>query len=195
VFFTDNGVRTPTPEVIAAVRSAAAVLADAGAHLEERVPPQIAELADAWWDIARADGHAWLLRLINGAGTPGHGSYAWLDDERPVPAAELTDMLERVDDARAGLTRFMRDVDLIVSPAGPLPAFRHGEGSSETYADSYCEAHNLTGWPSVVVRAGTSPEGLPLGVQLVAKPWREDVALAAARTVESALGGWRRPSL
>jgi len=195
VFFTDNGVQTPTPEVIAAVRAAAVVLADAGAHLEERVPPHIGELADAWWEIARADGHAWLLRLINGAGTPGHGSYDWLDDERPVAAAELTDMLERVDDARAGLTRFMRDVDLIVSPAGPLPAFRHGEGFSETYADSYCEAHNLTGWPSVVVRAGTSPDGLPLGIQLVAKPWREDVALAAARAVEAALGGWQRPPL
>ena len=45
------------------------------------------------------------------------------------------------------------------------------------------------------MRAGTSPEGLPIGVQLVAKPWREDVALAAARIVEAATGGWQAPAL
>jgi amidase len=44
-----------------------------------------------------------------------------------------------------------------------------------------------------VVRAGTSPEGLPLGVQVIARPWREDVALALARRIEATLGGWRPP--
>jgi amidase len=46
---------------------------------------------------------------------------------------------------------------------------------------SYTMSYNLTGWPSVVVRGGTSPEGLPIGVQVVARPWREDVALALAK--------------
>ena len=43
--------------------------------------------------------------------------------------------------------------------------------------------------------AAERPEGLPIGVQLVARPWREDVALAAARVVEAASGGWQRPSI
>jgi amidase len=43
------------------------------------------------------------------------------------------------------------------------------------------------------VRAGTSPEGLPIGVQLVAGPWRDDVALAAALKVQRALGAWAPP--
>ena len=46
---------------------------------------------------------------------------------------------------------------------------------------SYTSAYNLTGWPGVVVRGGTSPEGLPIGVQVIARPWREDVALAVAQ--------------
>jgi amidase len=45
------------------------------------------------------------------------------------------------------------------------------------------------------VRAGTSPEGLPIGVQLVAAPWREDIALALARRVEARTGGWQPPAL
>jgi len=46
-----------------------------------------------------------------------------------------------------------------------------------------------------VVRGGTSSEGLPIGVQVVARPWREDVALAVAQVLEEALGGWQRPPL
>jgi amidase len=52
-------------------------------------------------------------------------------------------------------------------------------------------AYNLTGWPAAVVRAGTSPEGLPIGVQIVAPPWREDVVLAVAGSIETAFGGWQ----
>ena len=83
----------------------------------------------------------------------------------------------------------------LVCPVLPLPALRHGESRTPAYGDTYSEIHNLTGWPAAVVRAGTSPEGLPIGVQLVAKPWREDVRLAAARVVEAATGGWQAPAL
>jgi amidase len=44
------------------------------------------------------------------------------------------------------------------------------------------------------VRCGTSPEGLPIGVQLVARPWRDDVALAAALHLEREFGGFRAPA-
>ena len=46
-----------------------------------------------------------------------------------------------------------------------------------------------------MVRAGTSPDGLPIGVQVVARPWREDVSLAVAQYLEGALGGWQRPPM
>jgi amidase len=45
------------------------------------------------------------------------------------------------------------------------------------------------------VRAGTSRDGLPIGAQVVARPWREDVALAVASIIEKALGGYQRPRL
>jgi amidase len=45
------------------------------------------------------------------------------------------------------------------------------------------------------VRGGTSPEGLPIGVQVVTRPWHEDVALAVAQQLERVLGGWQRPPL
>ena len=71
----------------------------------------------------------------------------------------------------------MHDVDVIVCPAMPQPAILHGGSNDPAFGDTYSDVHNLTGFPAVVVRGGTSPEGLPIGVQLVARPWREDVGL------------------
>jgi amidase len=45
------------------------------------------------------------------------------------------------------------------------------------------------------MRCAASPEGLPIGLQIVARPWREDVALAIARFVEHTFRGWREPGL
>jgi len=47
----------------------------------------------------------------------------------------------------------------------------------------------------VVVRAGTSPENLPIGVQVVAANWHDGTALRAARAIERRLGGWRPASV
>jgi len=55
--------------------------------------------------------------------------------------------------------------------------------------------YNLTGVPGVVVRGGTSPEGLPIGIQVVVAPSREDVALAVAERLETTLGGWKPPQI
>lgn len=198
VMFSDNGLRTPTRETVTAVQAAARALAGAGATVEERLPPG---MDDAWvvWDaLIRADGFAWLQRLITEAGTAGMGSYdtrGWVEVGPGLPADQLTALVERADGIRARLSAWMRDVDVIVCPAMPQPAIRHGESTAEWFGDTYSDVHNLTGWPAVVVRGGTSPEGLPIGVQLVAAPWREDVALAAARVVESVSGGWQPPPL
>jgi amidase len=182
---------------VTAVEAAARALADAGAAVEERLPPGMAEAVDAWERLVRADGYAWLQRLITAAGTPGMGSYdtrGWVTVEPPLPGDALSALVERVDAIRSRLLRWIGDVDLVVCPVMPQPAIRHGESNAPWFGDSYSDMHNLTGWPAAVVRGGTSPEGLPIGVQLVAGPWREDVALAAARVVEAASGGWQPPA-
>jgi amidase len=199
-WFGDNGIRTPTPETITAVEAAVAAIGSTGAHLEAQVPPDIAAARPAWEAVIRGDGFAWLWRLIEQAGTPGHGSFdtfGWvtLRPGEPLAGDALTAAVEHADDVRARLLRWMRPFDLLICPVLPLPALRHGESRTPAYGDTYSEIHNLTGWPAAVVRAGTSPDGLPIGVQLVAKPWREDVALAAARVVEAATGGWQAPPL
>jgi amidase len=86
--------------------------------------------------------------------------------------------LNRWDKYRVALGLFMQDFDLVIAPVDPLV---------------YTCVFSLVGWPSVVVRGGTDRDGLPIGVQLIGKPWCDHVALAAAAGVERALGGWRPP--
>jgi amidase len=73
----------------------------------------------------------------------------------------------------------------------PTPAPPHGEVPNDT---SYTTPHSLTRWPAATIRCGTSADGLPIGVQVIAHPWRDDVALAAASALEAALGGYAVPA-
>lgn len=199
VFFLDNGIRTPTAATQDAVTRSVEALASAGVRLTEEVPPRIAEAVAIWRRMIDADGRSWLQRLITAAGSPGRGSYAgdpdWPEALVSLSGDDLSALVEDADDVRSALLHWIQDIDLIVCPVMPQPAIRHGESSEPWFGDTYADVHNLTGWPAAAVRAGTSPEGLPIGVQLVAAPWREDVALAAAAVVEAATGGWQPPPI
>jgi len=125
-----------------------------------------------------------------------------------VVAAEPPLTLERLlhtwlerDQCRTRLLMQMRQFPVLLCPVCSIPAFRHGErawkvdGQSVGYLDAmrYAQWVNLTGNPAAVVPAGRSPEGLPIGVQIVGRPHEEEVILAIAEKIESALGGRQRP--
>ena len=185
---TDNGIITPEPEIMAAVKNAATALKDAGMRVEEDVPPVVSHTHELMKRLLNADGAAWIRRLLDQAGTtePHPWVQEQLDQPRTVSAASFTGLLEEVDRFRSAMHTFMQDYDVILCPACALTALPHGTGQDEKAhkADSYCGTYNITGWPGVVVRGGTSSEGLPIGVQVVARPWREDVALAVAQYLE-----------
>jgi amidase len=90
---------------------------------------------------------------------------------------------------------FLRNYDAIVCPVYTQPALPHGTSvlDHNFRGFSHTMAYNLTGWPAAVVRCGESSSGLPIGVQIAVKPWREDVALAVAAVLEKAFGGWKSP--
>lgn len=196
VLFTDNGVRQPTAATVEAVKAAARALEQAGAHVEERLPAGLARANELWHLVAGADGGAWLKRLLSAAGTANGGTVSsWFADAKPVTSEQLGAWVEEIDQVRGELRQMMSAIDLIVCPVMPVPAVKHGGSLAADYGDSYNEPHNITGWPAGTVRAGTSPEGLPIGVQLVAPAWREDLVLAGLRVVERSLGGFRPPAL
>jgi amidase len=194
---TDNGIMPARADVARAVRAAAKSLADAGAIVEEKMPPGIDQCFHLFLAIATADAGEGTRAALAMAGTkeshPLLTGFLALAQEQKS-AAFFESLLVGVDRYRSAMLGFLKHYDLIVCPVNALPAMEHGTTPDNFPAFSYTIAHNLTGWPGATVRCGTSDEGLPIGVQCVARPWREDVALAAVRHLEAALGGYRRPS-
>ncbi len=193
-FHTSNGIMDPTPETADAVRDAAAALADLGCAVEEERPAAL-EMLPGLSHMTQADGRAWMFRLLEKAGTtkPHPWLQSKLDDDKPLPVGQFTALLERQDEYRSRMLSFMERFDALLCPVAPWPAPEHGvtREDANRFAFTYTSAYNQTGWPGAVVRGATSPEGLPIGVQVVARPWREDVALALAARLETALGGWQ----
>jgi amidase len=114
------------------------------------------------------------------------------DGEAQLSSLEVEQHLFTWDRFRRSLISFIADYDIILTLTAERPATPHGTDAGWI---PYTLPYSLTGWPSAVVRAGTDPDGLPIGVQIVARPWRDDVALAVAQAIESALGGWQPPAL
>jgi amidase len=196
-FHTDNGIQSPTPEIVEAVQEAVSTLADAGVHFEEKRPPGIEETMDILPALYRGwDGGAMFRLMLERAGTAEEEASLtnFLEAKSATPEA-LVRLIDRWDQFRFRMLAFFEDHDLIVSPVNANPAISHGTFRELYRGFSYTMSYNLTGWPGAVVRVGSTAEGLPIGVQIVARPWREDVALAAAGYLESALGGWQKPSL
>jgi amidase len=195
-FHTENGIRAPTPEIVEAVRAVADSLAEAGAKVEEVQPPGLEESQALFGGLLLYDGGAWGRLLLERAGTSVEETSVGLLKLRGAPSYDdQARLFERWHRFRERMLGFMEHRDAIVSPPNALPATRAGEEDAELPAFSYTMTYNLTGWPCAVVRAATSPEGLPVGVQIAARPWREDVALALAAHVEATFGGWQPPEL
>jgi amidase len=194
---TDNGDQTPTGDVQQTVREAARALSDAGASVGDDRPAALHEAFELAYRSFGADGGFFTRRLLRDAGTVEPSRFladrAGGPPEDGLSLEEYSELLHDVDLVRSELLRFMQQYDAILCPVAAQAAPTHEEAEGLRY--SYTSAHNLSGFPGAVVRAGTSPEGMPIGVQVVARPWREDVALALAAVIEDATGGWQPPSI
>jgi amidase len=200
-FHTDNGVAAPTRETAEVIKAAARSLANAGLAVEEARPAGLEQSYDIIMGLFAADGGAGVQMVLDMAGTkethPLMERYLKGMRKRGVSGAEFASLVAQRDMCCSRMLAFWNSYDVIICPVNASPAMLHGTtwDKENAPAFSYTMTHNLTGWPGAVVRGGGSSEGLPIGVQIVAPPWREDVALAVAGQIEADLGGWQRPEL
>ncbi len=96
---------------------------------------------------------------------------------------------------RQDFTRVFQDVDVLVTPVTPTTAFRLGEKLDDPLqmylSDLYTVSASLAGIPAIALPCGFSRQGLPIGMQIVGRPFEEDVILRVARAYESATT-WRK---
>jgi amidase len=167
---------TTSPDMVTGTRAAVTALRDAGATLEEAAPPRLEEsmpITVAYW-----------------ARTSSLSLTEWQPyRESTLTADEIERSIFEWERFRASMLRFMESYDVIVCPTAPYVAPAHRELPPGDYV--YTLPYSLTGYPVAVVRAGTSSSGMPVGLQVVARPWHDHVALAAASIIEQTTGGWQ----
>ena len=123
-------------------------------------------------------------RLMIGTYVLSAGYY----DAYYVRAQKIRTLIKR-DFERA----FADGVDAILTPATPSAAFGIGEKGSENPVEMYLNdvftvTVNMAGLPGLVAPAGLSSEGLPLGLQLIGRPFDEETLFALGETIEQSAG-------
>jgi len=206
-YFEDDG-RTPvTPETRAAVRTAAEALKRAGFEVQPFRPEGLEPARQLWWQFFGIAGGMLLGPLTKGREadlSPILKQFlSWVAAEPAHTGQTLLDAWIMRDGVRMEIFSQMREYPVLLCPVASIPAFRHGErsweidGQTVRYLDawSYTEWFNLLGTPAAVVPVGRSKEGLPIGVQIVARPWEEELVLAVAAELEAQRGAWQAPGI
>jgi Asp-tRNA(Asn)/Glu-tRNA(Gln) amidotransferase A subunit family amidase len=206
-YFEDDGRTAVTTETRAAVQTAASALERAGIQAAPFRPQRLEEARQLWWKFFGIAGAMLLGPMLAGHDedlSPVLKEFtARTAAEPPHTAQTLLDTWIMRDVVRADVLAQMREFPILLCPVAAIPAFRHGErqwdvnGQLVEYLDawSYCEWFNLLGFPAAVVPVGVSPEGLPIGVQVVGRPWEEETVLAVAADIERECSPERTPPI
>ncbi len=189
-FFTDNGIAPADADTKTVVEAAALALASMVHSVEECRPPGVEESYELEMKMIGPDGGDGLREYAKSIGSAR--THCLLEGWLGKLERYRTDLdgfaayWAELDKFRDRMYRFGQRYDAIISPVASQPAVAHGTSINDDVFPgfSYTMTHNLTGWPAAVVRCGTSKNGLPIGVQIAANPWREDITLAIARVLE-----------
>lgn len=206
-YFEDDG-RTPvTSEIRAALRAAAEALNKLGFQVEPFRPAGLEEARVLWKKFFIVAGGMLIRSMFRGRErdmSPMLSQFLeWSAAEPPLTGESLLDAWVRRDALRAEFLAQMRTYPILLCPPAAIPAFRHGErswtieGHTVDYLDawSYTEWFNLLGNPAAVIPVSYTADGLPIGVQIVGRPWQEEQVLAIAVILERECGAWKIPPI
>lgn len=200
-------------DTAAAVRSVADALEAAGARVRRAAPDAIDGDAalETWGEIngfetgvalpmvARVPmSYGAALRFGGGAFSRG------LRRGMAFHARRYFRALDRRDRACGDFEAFMADYDVWICPVASVPAITHRRTGAPVEVDgrrvpysmalgAWASMVAMLGVPAIVLPAGRSAEGLPIGIQIVGRRWDDAGVLAVARVVERLTGGFRPP--
>lgn len=206
-YFEDDGRTAVAPEIRAAVRKAAKALSDAGFSVEPFRPEGLEEARVLWKKFFVKVGGMLIGPMFDrreGDLSPMLQQFLqWSAAEPQFTENSLLAAWFRRDQLRVEFSRQMREHPILLCPPAAIPAFRHRErswlveGKTIHYLDawSYTEWFNLLGNPAVVIPVSHTAEGLPIGVQIVGRPWAEEEVLSVAAALEKECGGWEAPPI
>jgi Asp-tRNA(Asn)/Glu-tRNA(Gln) amidotransferase A subunit family amidase len=201
VWYTDDATTPVTEETAQAVKTAARALSEAGMMGEEQRPPHVERGNEMWLKLFSRASVVQLRKVYAGREGEGGSFVSWRlatagDSAVPNLDEYLEGWMER-DRLREELLRWMETTPIIVAPVGATPAYAHdtlkvtvgGATIGAFRAFSYAQTFSVFDLPVVTVPVGRSRDGLPIGVQIAGPPFAEEMALATARIIETAVSG------
>lgn len=188
------GAMKSTREVQDVVEKAAAAMRALGCFVEEDTPPRMVEADQVRGELRNADGNAWQKRLVERYGTLVPAP-ARRFDYPLAPMARVTELLELQDEIKSDILAFMEGYDILLCPVRGFPVSEIGDPlkTASQPGGSFTSIFNLTGYPAGVIRGGVDSNGVPIGFQVVGRPWADGVVLATMAYLESQLGGYEKP--
>jgi Asp-tRNA(Asn)/Glu-tRNA(Gln) amidotransferase A subunit family amidase len=199
-----SALGTATPETIAALERAGRLLEEQGFHVERCPLQKLDRALELWWFFFGPVIGKLLMEGTKGQEellSPMLREYLGVVSKEPAVTLEsfMKSCTER-DLVREDILRQMGGVRLLLSPVSTAPAFRHGagnyqQGDAHNYRGTmrFCQWTNLTGFPGLSVPMGQSREGLPINVQLIGRPYEEEILVSVAERLEEGRGGWKGP--
>ena len=198
--FEDDGLVPVTQETRAAVNAAAAALREAGFRVESFRPGTLEQLRRLWWTFFVQCGAMFYEPEIRGKRdklSPIFSEFLGIAAKKgPLSASALLNAWAEMDLLRSKTLQELREFPVLLCPVASIPAWKHGErawnidGKTVEYLDvvRHTQWFNTLGAPAAVVPVGRSPEGLPIGVQVAARPFDDEVALGIAAILDATFG-------
>jgi amidase len=193
-----------TPEMRATVEEAAKTLAARGFTVEPFRLQGLDRALELWWFFfGRVIGNL-IQHSIAGHEdqiSPILREYlSCANSGDSITLDQFTKACAERDILRAEIIRQMRDTPILLAPVSTAPAFRHGQGNylpGTGYRDTmrFSQWLNLTGFPGASVPVSVSHEGLPIGVQVIGRPFEDELVLAFAEAIEQSRGPWKAPPI
>ena len=199
-YFEDDGFVPVTPETRKAVQDAAQLLRKQGFNVQPFRPNGLEQARKLWELFFVRCGAMFEEPLVRGQEdklSPVFRDFlARAHRAPPLSAEDVLNAWAGADLIRGKLLDEMQKYPLLLCPVCSIPAFRHGEqswiveGQQVEYLDAmrYTQWFNLLATPATVLPLGRSPEGLPIGVQLIGRPFEDEVVLKVASLIDHEFG-------
>jgi aspartyl-tRNA(Asn)/glutamyl-tRNA(Gln) amidotransferase subunit A len=186
-FFTERA----TPEVREAYGRALVALENSGAHVREvRLPWEFEAGLVAQRTILAAEAATFHRRWFEERPDDyGPKLRALLEEGTRIPATEYIRARQVRRACRRSMAALFEEVDVLATPTTPAPA---PQGLQSTGDPAFNGPFSFVGFPSISVPVELSAEGLPLGIQLAARPFAESTLLRVAAALEAAVAWGRR---
>jgi amidase len=185
----------------AAVRKAAGMLAGLGLAVDEFQPTGLERAPNVWGFLFAQWPQVATRKMFEGREEELHWTLREsLMQDQPTAEQALLNLAAR-DRMRASLLRQMENASAILMPVCGVPAFAHRQRQWEIDGKTIglfqammpAVLANVLGLPAVTIPVAVSEEGLPVGVQLVGRPYEDELLLDLAVRLEEARGAWTGP--